>query len=109
MFNFLLGVFCSFIFGLIFYKVSLIKHRTTLNNARLVQKDLEQLCQQCLEISDNMVKDLEQKINEGKELLLKLEEVDTFNQENKAKARQNTPKTRQSASRTKSRKTMTYS
>jgi len=75
--SFLAGVCITLILVWFFVKYFTNNFKSVLDKALVIHKDLEQLCSQCLEVSDKIVNDLEEKINEGKELLLKYEKLDT--------------------------------
>lgn len=51
------------------------KQQELMLNAQLLCHDLEELCKECLNISDKVVRDIDKKVGEGKKIFNKLESI----------------------------------
>jgi len=79
MLGFILGVILTLVLVGLFVKVQANIFLTALREAKVIQNDLENLYQQYIKTSGDMLNDLEEKINEGKEVLAALERISFVN------------------------------
>jgi len=82
MLGFILGVILTLLLVGLFLKLQANIFFNAINEAKIIQEDLEKLYQQYMATSGDMLNDLEEKINEGKELLSSLERASLVNPKN---------------------------
>lgn len=72
---FLAGVLTTLILVWVFFKIQTNNFQDYINEAKIIKRDLEKLYQQSVKVADQIVNDLEKKINEGKETIEILEKA----------------------------------